>query len=146
METKTGFTMIPNRVIKNPKITNNIFRTYVAIRSYAYGKNKAFPSQETIAKDLGTNRETINKHVAKLAKLGEIKKRKRGYSQSNVYDFCDDIDTNGISNSDVSVTSIVNNSSTQLLENEHTNNTSNKTTNKGIEILRKKMWELGYNK
>ncbi len=141
MRLKKHFTQIPNMIIKNTNISDSLFRTYVAIRSYAYGQNAAFPSQETLAKDLGKARETINRHVGELAELGYITKSRRGYSMTNRYDFCDKNITN---DSDKSGTSIVTNISHQKLQNHHTNNTNNNTNNNtgNIEILRKKMMDL----
>ena len=125
-------------MILNIKISDSLFRTYVVIKSFGYGKNKSFPSQERVAKELGKRRETINRHVMELEKLRFIKKKKRGYSMSNEYEFCEENITNDkklTNESDLNTTSIVTKSSPQLSQNNHTNNTSNKTNN-NIEIIK----------
>lgn len=141
---KKNFTQIPNMVIKSKKLPDNLFRTYAALRSYAFGKNKAFPSQQTLANDLGKTRETINRHIVELTALGFISKRKRGYSLSNEYDFCDELITNEVESSDKNITPRVLAPPLQKLRKYHTNNTNNKTTKNigDIEVLRKKMKDL----
>jgi len=142
---KKNFTQIPNRIIRDVNLSNCLFRTYVALRAYAYGENKSFPAQQTVADDLGKRRETINRHIAELEKGGYIKKRRRGYSLSNEYDFCDETVSNGNESSDENITSEVTFNSHPSLEITHTNNTNNKTK-KNIEILEKKLYELGLKK
>lgn len=140
---KKNFTQIPNMLIKNPQLSDSLFRTYTALRSYAYGKNKAFPSQQRLADDIGKTRETVNRHISELTKSGLVKKNKRGYSMSNEYDFCDDNVTDEAIDNDNTIKSKVTTSSLQKLQKSHTNNTNNKTTNnKGFEKLEETMHRL----
>lgn len=140
--------MIPNSLIRDENLPSPLFRTLVAIMSYGYGNNKAFPSQESVAKAIGKTRETVNRQVQELTKLGYLKKKRRGYSLSNEYDFyCDENITNEEMASDRKSTPSVTKTSPHSLQNDHTNNTNNKTkNNKGLESLREKMVELGLKK
>jgi len=145
IEMKKDFTQIPNGIIRDVSLSNCLFRTYVALRAYAYGENKSFPAQQTVADSLGKRRETINRHVSELERKGYIKKRRRGYSLSNEYDFCDEIVSIENKGNDKNITPEVRFSLHPLLEITHTNNT-NKKTKKNIEILEKKLYELGLKK
>lgn len=137
MEIKKDFTQIPNTIIRDRRLSDSLFRTYIDLMAYSFGKNKAFPSQKRVASDLGKSRETINRQIAELTKLGYVTKKRRGYSSSNTYDFCDEVITNGYSNGDSNITSDVFSESHQLSQDSHSNNTKKKTKkNSGIELLR----------
>ncbi|HWA51851.1 MAG TPA: helix-turn-helix domain-containing protein [Patescibacteria group bacterium] len=140
---KSDFTLIPNWVIRNRKIPDCVFRVYVDIKSYAYGHHKAFPSQQRLANDLGKRRETINHHTTWLEKHKFILKRRRGYSQTNIYDFCDETITFSKDKGDKNIIRTVTNSLYQLLETSNSKNTNKNTkNNEGLELLRKRVNDL----
>ena len=142
MYKKKGFTQIPNTIIYDKSINDGEFRAFAAFLSFKYGAfGKVFPSQQTIGTKIGRTRETINRYIRQLKKLGYIRTRKRGYSTSNEYYFNSD---KNLTN-EKKITSLVIKVPYQKLENYHSNNTRDNNTkdNKGIEILRKKMNKLG---
>jgi hypothetical protein len=73
-------------------------RTYRAIACYAFDEPVCHPSQETIARDLGCARETVNRDVRELREAGwlRIKERRRGWHDGepgwwfNVYELLAD--------------------------------------------------------
>ncbi len=165
MEEITGFTQIPNEIIFNRDISAAIFRTYVAFKSFKYGvAGRVFPSQARIAQLLGCSRETVNKHVKKLKDLKIFKVKKRGYSASNEYFFNSEKRfTHPPQKYVKGFTSIGEILSPLRYQKSHTNNTKDKNTKenksyqdfepidprvtkKGIEMLRKKLRELGVKK
>ena len=133
---KKGFTQLPNNIIFNKRVSDGAFRTYAVLKSFKYGKRgRSFPSQQWVARLRVKSRETVNRHVQSLARLGLLRVKKRGYSSSNEYSFnCDD-----------NVTSTVTSSSPQKLGKLYTNNTkvNNTKFNKGMQLLRRKLEEKG---
>lgn len=130
------FTMIPNNIIRNPKITNAEFRIYVAFKSYGYGDNDSFPSQKTVAEALGITTRALRYSLKSLKDKCRINYKRRGFNKSNVYSFPtgrkDTSSQNGI----------------QLPHNNTKNNTSNnyineEETRKGLQQIRDLM---GWNK
>jgi biotin operon repressor len=143
MNIKGNFTSIPNSIVRDKELPNYLFRTLVALKSYGYGENLAFPSQRRVANDLGVSRETINRHVKKLKDIGYLKTRRRGYSKSNEYIICDRNITYDRKGCEVNNTSSVMDASHQVLQTDHSNKKHNNTNNNdGFEILKGKMVEL----
>ncbi len=69
----TGFTQIPNELIRNPDLGDGEFRTYVNLDAYAFNdKVICWPSEERQAKDLGVNVRTIRRRLRKLESAGLI--------------------------------------------------------------------------
>jgi len=146
---KKGFTQISNRIIFDRRIPDGAFRTFVALRSYKFGESgRSFPTQEKVAELLDRRRETVCRHVRDLIKLGVLRVKKRGYSTSNEYLFdSEEKITNESEGCDKNLTPTEQIHLPELSRKHHTNNTKNKTkTKNNIEILRRKMVELGLKK
>lgn len=85
---KRNFTQIENILIKDNRITDSEFRTYLVLRSYRFGVNgKVYPTQEVIASDRGKSPRIIIEHLKSLALKGYIKYARIGYNQPNLYKF-----------------------------------------------------------
>jgi hypothetical protein len=85
---KQFFVKIPDELLWDGRITNMDFRVYSAFRDYADWKTaeRCFPAQETIAKELGCTRETVNRSAGMLKKYGYLVWR-RVKGSSNRYEF-----------------------------------------------------------
>lgn len=146
---KKNFTQISNDIICNKKIPDGAFRTYLLLKSYKYGYNDVFPSQETLAKKRGKSKKTIINHLKALRSLKKITYKRRGYSASNKYEFISEEKyTNDTKISEVNDISKVKKCSPHLLQKIQPNNTEIKNTkiNKNWEQVRQKIIELGLKK
>lgn len=82
-----NYTKVPNEYIRDPSITSSEFRVLVSILSYGYGNHPSFPSQDTIAQDIGLTTRAIRYNLKSLIKKGLISYKRRGFNKSNVYNF-----------------------------------------------------------
>jgi len=89
MKKRGCFTLIPNEIIVNEKISDAAFRTYVVLRSFKFGDGKVFPSQKTLSRLRARSVRAICGHLKLLKDLGVISFKQRGYSSSNIYTFYD---------------------------------------------------------
>lgn len=80
-----GFTQIPNAVLKNARLSFGAKTIYGLLLSYAWHNNQVFPGQETLARDAGTTRKTVNKYVRELATAGLISVKRRGLGKTAIY-------------------------------------------------------------
>lgn len=131
-----NFTMVPNSIIRNPKITNAEFRIYVTFSSYGYGDNDSFVSQKLVANVLGITTRAIRYSLKSLKNKCYIGYKRRGFNKSNVYSFPTD-------RKDIS-----SDSGKQLPHNNTNNKTSNnyineEETRKGLQHISELM---GWNK
>lgn len=144
-----NFTQIPNELISNKDINDGAFRTYTVLKSFKYHKNKVFPSQATLAHIRDKTQRTIINHLKLLKRLKIIDYKKRGYSASNIYSFISESNfINSEQNREKDNTTKMKISSPLKCNNFPLNNTkaNNIKTNKGIEILRKKIKDLALKK
>ena len=81
--TRAGFTQVANAFISGP-LAPDLKATAIVLLSYAWGDDRAFPSQETLARDLARSVDYVQRNLAKLAALGIIKVVRRG-RKSNAY-------------------------------------------------------------
>ncbi len=80
-----GFTQVPNVVLKNDKLSFGAKTVYGLLLSYAWHNNQVFPGQETIAKDAGTTRKTVNKYIQELVRHGLLTVKQRGLGRTAIY-------------------------------------------------------------
>ncbi|WP_299293930.1 helix-turn-helix domain-containing protein [uncultured Tateyamaria sp.] len=81
-----GFTQVPNAVLKSEEISSGAKLVYALLLSYAWHNDFCFPGQETLARDIGIARGTVNRHVQELAEKGFIKITRKGQGRANVYE------------------------------------------------------------
>lgn len=84
MENKPQHIQVPNDMCKehnlDPTDVYSYLKTYMNKDTY-----EAFPSMETLAKDAGVSKTTVNKAIKNLVANGDISVRKEG--RKNVYKF-----------------------------------------------------------
>ena len=56
---KQSFTQLPNRVLKDTRLSFGARLTSAVLLSYAWGKESCFPGQHAMAEDLGDSARSI---------------------------------------------------------------------------------------
>lgn len=74
-----GYTCIDNDMILNPDISHGAFRCYVVLRYHARQAEYAFPSEETLAKELGVTPRTVRNYLKELESHNLIRREKNVY-------------------------------------------------------------------
>ena len=82
---KQGFTQLPNRVLKDTRLSFGARLTYAVLLSYAWDKDSCFPGQNTMAEDLGVSVRSIRTFLHQLKKYGYISWKYQGPSKPNIY-------------------------------------------------------------
>lgn len=119
-----NFSQILNPLIRDNKIPDGVFRTYLVLKTYQFGNSNVFPSQETLAKIRGKSKKSIINHLKTLKSIGLLSYRKRGFSASNIYSFIGESNyTNEDINNNNKILSIEKNNSPLLLQELQSNNT-----------------------
>jgi predicted transcriptional regulator len=80
-----GFTQVPNCLLNTPKLSFAAKVVYAKLLSYAWNNNPVFPGQETMAREVGSKKSTINKAVKELEEQGWLGIERRGQGKTNVY-------------------------------------------------------------
>ena len=84
--TAKGFTMLPNFVLKSPKLTAGDKMTFAMLLSYAWQNDYCFPGQVRLGKDLGLHETNVRKHLKSLEAIGLLTIRRRGQGKTNIYE------------------------------------------------------------
>lgn len=79
----TGFTQIPNKIVRSHTLTPSEKIVLMVLCSYADDSNVAYPSYRTIAADTGISRRKVIDIINNLIKLGCIKKTERKTSKGD---------------------------------------------------------------
>ncbi|MEM1272165.1 MAG: helix-turn-helix domain-containing protein [Pseudomonadota bacterium] len=74
----SGFTQVPNAVLKSQEISVGAKLVYALLLSYAWHNDYCVPGQERLAQDIGIARQTVNVHVKELERKGFIKIKRVG--------------------------------------------------------------------
>jgi DNA-binding MarR family transcriptional regulator len=82
----SGFTQVPNAVLKSQEISAGAKLVYALLLSYAWHNDFCFPGQERLAQDIGIARQTVNVHVRELERKGFIKVKRVGQGRANLYE------------------------------------------------------------
>ncbi len=83
---QSGFTQVPNAVLKSPKLSPGAKLTYAMLLSYAWENEFCFPGQETLAKDMGTGLRSVSRYVRELEAEDFLTIHKRGQGRVNIYE------------------------------------------------------------
>jgi hypothetical protein len=83
---KRGFTMVPNHVLDNTKISVGAKLTYAMLLKYAWQNNYCFPGQERLAKDMGGGVRSIVRYIQELETAGFVKVVRKGLGKPNLYE------------------------------------------------------------
>ncbi len=82
---KQGFTQLPNRVLKDTRLSFGARLTYADLLSYAWDKESCFPGQNRIAEDLGVSARSVRTFLHQLKEHGSISWKNQGPSKPNLY-------------------------------------------------------------
>ncbi len=82
---KQGFTQLPNRVLKDKRLSFGARLTSAVLLSYAWDKESCFPGQNRMAEDLGTSARSIRTFLHQLKEDGSISWKYQGPSKPNIY-------------------------------------------------------------
>ena len=86
---KQGFTQLPNRVLKDTRLSFGARLTYAVLLSYAWDKENCFPGQDRMAEDLGTSARSVRTFLRQLKKYGYISWKQQGLNKPNLYSILD---------------------------------------------------------
>ena len=84
--TLSGFTQVPNAVLRSDKIGPGAKLAYTMLLSYAWHNDYCFPGQDRLARDIGVSRQSVNTHVKELERQGFIKIKRQGQGKPNIYE------------------------------------------------------------
>ena len=82
----SGFTQVPNAVLKSGEISSGAKLVYALLLSYAWHNDFCFPGQERLAGDIGISRQSVNTHVKELERKGFIRIKRLGQGRANLYE------------------------------------------------------------
>lgn len=84
----TGFTQIPNMLIRNPRLSMQAKYLYGLLLSYAWEDPYAFPGQERLKRECGVKKvDTLRPYLYELHDAGIITVVRRGQGKTNLYRF-----------------------------------------------------------
>ena len=83
--TQKGFTMVPNHALVSDKISPGAKLAYAMVLKYMWEKDYCFPGQETLAKDMGVTRQSVNTYLKELHQHQFIEIKRRGQGLTNIY-------------------------------------------------------------
>ena len=73
-----GFTQVPDHFLQSPAVSPGAKLVYAMLLKYAWYNDYCFPGQDTVAKDMGVSRQTVNTHIRELATKGLIAVKRQG--------------------------------------------------------------------
>jgi hypothetical protein len=83
--TKRGYTLVPNFLLNDTKLSSGAKLTYVMLLKYAWEKDFCFPGQVRLAKDMGVSERHARDCIKELEKAHLISLKHRGQGSTNVY-------------------------------------------------------------
>lgn len=81
----SGFTQIPNWLLRSREVTRDAKLLYGVLLSYAWQTERCFPGYETLMDDLCCAREALAKYIKELKDKGLIKVQRRGQGKTSIY-------------------------------------------------------------
>lgn len=83
---QSGFTQVPNHVLRSERISPGAKLAYTMLLSYAWQNDFCFPGQQRLAKDMGSSLRSVVSYIKELTKEDFIVIRKRGQGKTNLYE------------------------------------------------------------
>lgn len=80
----SGFTQVPNAILKSGEISAGAKLVYALLLSYAWHNDYCFPGQDRLADDIGIARGTVNRHIKELSEKGFVKITRKGQGRANL--------------------------------------------------------------
>ena len=84
--TASGFTQVPNAILRSDRISPGAKLVYAMLLSYAWHEDYCFPGQDRLATDIGISRQSVNTQVKELGRAGFIAIRRQGQGRPNIYE------------------------------------------------------------
>ena len=81
---RDGWTVIYHRITLDRRISDGAYRLYLLLHRYAQSKSYAWPSRETLAREMGVSVETIRRRLKELTQVGLIERRKERFGGTSV--------------------------------------------------------------
>ncbi len=82
---RSGFTQIPNCVLRDSRLSAMEKIVYSLLLSYAWQNNECYPGTETLAYNAGCTIRTVISAIQGLTKAKLIKVERRGQGKVNIY-------------------------------------------------------------
>jgi Helix-turn-helix domain len=83
---QSGFTQVPNHVLRSEKISAGAKLAYTMLLSYAWHNEYCFPGQERLGKDMGVTSRSIISYIKELEKGQFLTVKRRGQGRANLYE------------------------------------------------------------
>lgn len=100
---QSGFTMVPNIILKAKGLTHGAKLCYAMLLSYAWQEDHCFPGQDRLADDLAVERMSVHRYLKELKDKGAIRVQRRGMMKTNVYTIVRLSDVSFLRHQDVTV-------------------------------------------
>jgi biotin operon repressor len=84
--TTSGFTQVPNAILRSDKISPGAKLAYTMLLSYAWHNDYCFPGQDRLANDIGISRQSVNTQIKELERKAFIKIKRQGQGRPNIYE------------------------------------------------------------
>jgi len=85
LKKQKGFTQVPNSVLRDEDISIRARLLYSVLLSYAWEQDFCFPSQDSLADDMGCSARNIRNILKELLEENYIEIVRRGYEETNIY-------------------------------------------------------------
>lgn len=86
---QAGFTIIPNVVLLDRRLSLGARMLYGVLKSYAWHHDAVWPGQERVADELGISVRSLREYGRELVDVGLVTIRRRGRGMTNVYSIND---------------------------------------------------------
>jgi hypothetical protein len=83
--TRHGFTMVPNFLLTNAKLSVGAKLTYAMLLKYAWDDNACYPGQVKLADDMGSGERSIRTYLKELEDEKFLEVVQRGLGKTNLY-------------------------------------------------------------
>lgn len=84
--TRSGFTQVPNFILRSNKLNAGDKITFAMLLSYAWQNDYCYPGQEKLAQDLGLTDRSVRTHLKALEAIGLLAIQQRGQGKTNIYE------------------------------------------------------------
>ncbi|WP_309723164.1 helix-turn-helix domain-containing protein, partial [Armatimonas sp.] len=81
----SGFTQVPNAILRTAKLSPAAKLTYAMLLSYAWQNDFCFPGQERLASDIGVTDRSVRTYLKELETKGLLSIKQQGQGRPNVY-------------------------------------------------------------
>lgn len=86
---RDGFAQVPNAVMRHRGLSPQAKCLYTLLLTYAWRDSSCFPSQKTLATDLGISDRYVREILKELEREGFLQIQRQGLNKPNIYHFLD---------------------------------------------------------